>query len=88
MHFFTFQGDSSLDNHHHIIITITIIVNTIITTTGVTIAITMIEFRQAPILEMALDRFTANYQGQAWAAAGFHCCSCVCCMREYVNRAS
>jgi len=26
--------------------------------------------RQAPILEMALDKFTANYQGQAWAAAG------------------
>ena len=44
-----------------------------ITTTTITTnnMITMIEFRQAPILEMALEKFTANYQGQAWAAAGF-----------------
>ena len=47
------------------IVTLTI---TISTTTALTI--TKFEFRQAPILEMALDRFTANYQGHAWAAAG------------------
>ena len=48
------------------IVTLTI---TISTTTALTI--TKFEFRQAPILEMALDRFTANYQGHAWAVAGF-----------------
>ena len=56
-----------------IIIAVTIITMSVTITIFIIIALTItkFEFRQAPILEMALDRFTANYQGHAWAVAGF-----------------
>ena len=74
-----------------IIITVTIITMivtiTISTTIIIALTITKFEFRQAPILEMALDRFTANYQGHAWAAAGSCKFFCENIINSFVVRA-